>query len=142
MCANYNLNILLSDLSNHSQHNYSIISLTGADPTFSIEPLLAKAIKDLSFTLSCQISNVGSPLYHWLKDGSNVTRGTSSVDSNSATFTINSVKFSDMGNYSCVATDSQTGRSWTSGSATVIVEGTFMTRAYEGNLNSDNLELH
>ena len=142
MCANYNLNILLSDLSNHSQHNYSIISLTGADPTFSIEPLSAKVIKDLSFTLSCQISNVGSPLYHWLKDGSNVTRGTSYVGSNSATFTINSVKFSDMGNYSCVATDSQTGRSWTSGSATVIVEGTFMTRACEGNLNSDNLELY
>ena len=71
-----------------------------------------------------------------------MTRGTSSADSNSATFTINSVKFSDMGNYSCVATDSQTGRSWTSGSATVIVEGTFMIRACEGNLDSDNLELH
>ena len=85
--------------------------------------MTATKFKGFSVTLSCKISNVASPAYYWLKDGRNVTGGT--VDSSSvAKFTIESVQFKDMGNYSCVATDTNTANSWTSATATLSVQGT------------------
>ena len=103
---------------------------TGADPHFTTEPVGGIKWKSSSVDLFCKISNVVSPVYYWLKDGRNVTGGT--VDSNFvAKLAIKEVQFTDMGNYSCVATDTRTASSWTSSAATLTVQGTIVGQAFK-----------
>ena len=72
----------------------------------------------------CQIG-ASQPSYHWLKDGRNISKGSISLVGSLSTLSVGNLEFSDSGNYSCIATDRQSGRS---GEKTGIltVKGTFL----------------
>ena len=77
----------------------------GAVPTFLKEPTYKiTAIKGSTATFDCQI-DVSQPSYHWLKDGTNITKGSISLSGSVSSLQIDNLAFSDSGNYSCVATD-------------------------------------
>lgn len=71
----------------------------------------------------CQIG-ASQPSYHWLKDGRNISKGSISLVGSLSTLSVGNLEFSDSGNYSCIATDRQSGQS---GEKTGIltVKGTF-----------------
>ncbi|XP_031573592.1 roundabout homolog 1-like isoform X2 [Actinia tenebrosa] len=77
-------------------------------------------IKGGTVTFSCQATGLVNPTYYWLKDGSNVTRGNSYVNSK-AYLTITRVTFDDAGLYSCRASSNTV--IITSNQARLTVEG-------------------
>lgn len=81
-----------------------------AVPTFLKKPTSGTAIKGSMVTFDCQIG-VSQPSYHWLKDGSNITKGSISLSGSVSSLQIDNLAFSDSGNYSCVATDIQSSQS-------------------------------
>ena len=93
---------------------------TDAVLNFLKEPTSQSVLKGSAVNFECQI-NVAQPIYNWLKDGSNISKGNISP-SGLATLKIDNLEFSDSGNYSCVATDKQSGETVTK-SATLTVQG-------------------
>ena len=93
-----------------------------AVPNFLKEPTSKSAIKGTTTTFECRI-DVSQPVYQWLKDGSNITKGSISLSGLAVLLLqIDDLEFSDSGNYSCVATDKQSGETATK-TATLTVQG-------------------
>ena len=93
-------------------------------PIFLKEPTSKSAIKGKATTFECQI-NVVQPSYHWLKDSSNITKGSTSLSGSVSSLQIDSLEFSDSGNYTCVATDEQSGQR-AERTGTLTVKGMFL----------------
>lgn len=85
-------------------------TFSGAGPTFLQEPTFKSAIKATTATFGCQI-NALQPSYHWQKDGGNITKGHISLSGSVSSLQIDNLEFSDSGNYSCIARDTQSGQS-------------------------------
>lgn len=81
----------------------------GAEPVFLKMPSSQSALKGSQISYECQI-DVSSPSYQWLKDGSNITKGSISLTGSVSSLVVNNLKFSDAGNYTCVAKDTQSGQ--------------------------------
>ena len=96
----------------------------GAVPTFLKEPSSKNAIRGSMTTFDCQI-DVSQPSYYWLKDGSNITKGSISLSGATSSLQIDGLEFSDSGNYSCVATDKQLGHRGER-TGTLTVKGMYM----------------
>lgn len=79
-------------------------------PIFLKGPISKSAIKGTTATFDCQ-TDVSQPSYRWLKDGRNITKGSISLSGPVSSLQIDNLEFSDSGNYSCVATDRQSGQS-------------------------------
>ena len=90
-------------------------------PTFLQEPSSKSAIKATTATFDCQI-DVSQPSYRWQKDGSNITKGSISLFGSVSSLQIDNLEFSDSGNYSCIATDRQSGQSGER-TGTLVVKG-------------------
>ena len=85
-------------------------TFSGTVPTFLKGPTFKSAIKGTTVTFDCQI-DVSQPSYHWLKDGSNISTDSISLSGSVSSLQIDNLEFSDSGNYSCLATDRQSGQS-------------------------------
>lgn len=113
--VNQNLSLFLNETSCY---------LLAATPNFLKEPAVSQsALKDGQVIFECQIG-ASQPSYHWLKDGRNISKGSISLMGSLSTLSVGNLEFSDSGNYSCIATDKQSGQS---GEKTGIltVKGTF-----------------
>ena len=99
----------------------SIFINTEAVPNFLKEPTSQSVLKGSAVNFECQI-NVAQPIYNWLKDGSNISKGNIFPSGSATLLKIDNLEFSDSGNYSCVATDKQSGETVTK-SATLTVQG-------------------
>jgi len=86
-----------------------MITFLGAPPNFLKEPTSKSAIKGSQIIFECQI-DVSQPSYHWLKDGSNISKGSTSPSGSLSKLSVSNLEFSDAGNYSCVAMDKKTGQ--------------------------------
>ena len=100
----------------------------GALPNFLKEPTSRSTIKGTTTTYDCQI-DAPQPSYHWLKDGSNITKGSVSLSGSVSSLQIDRLEFSDSGNYSCVATDRQSGQSGER-TGTLAVKGMYLATSF------------
>ncbi|XP_032234904.2 roundabout homolog 3 [Nematostella vectensis] len=89
--------------------------------SFTKQPSSQLGFKSLQVEFECQVSGIANPSYYWIKDGTNVTRGTQDVKNSISSLTISGLKFTDAGQYACVATGSATLT--TSTAATLTVRG-------------------
>ena len=87
-------------------------------------PSSQSALKGSQISYECQI-DVSSPSYQWLKDGSNITKGSISLTGSVSSLVVNNLKFSDAGNYTCVAKDTQSGQEGER-TGTLAVKGFFV----------------
>ena len=77
--------------------------------TFLKEPSSRSAIKGSQITFECE-TDVSQPSYHWIKDSNNITKGSISFSGSVSRLLVNNLAFSDAGNYTCIATDTQSGQ--------------------------------
>ena len=97
------------------------VTISGAGLTFLQEPTVKSALRGTTATFDCRI-DVSQPSYHWQKDGSNITKGSISLSGSVSSLQIDNLEFSDSGNYSCIATDRQSGQSGER-TGTLVVKG-------------------
>ena len=76
---------------------------------FLKEPSSRSAIKGGQITFECQ-TDVLQPSYQWIKDNSNITKGSISFSNSVSKLLLNNLEFSDAGNYTCVVADTQSGQ--------------------------------
>lgn len=72
------------------------------------EPSSKFSVKGNQITFDCQI-DASQPGYRWIKDESNITKGSVSVSGSVSTLLVDNIEFSDAGNYTCIAVDLQSG---------------------------------
>ena len=72
-------------------------------------PSFQSKLKGNTLIYECQIDAV-QPEYHWFKDGGNITKGSISLTNYVSSLTVTDLQFSDAGNYTCAAMDTQTAQ--------------------------------
>ena len=72
-------------------------------------PSFQSKLKGNTLIYECQI-DAARPEYHWFKDGGNITKGSISLTNYVSSLTVTGLQFSDAGNYTCAAVDTQTAQ--------------------------------
>ena len=72
-------------------------------------PSFQSKLKGNTLIYECQI-DAAQPEYHWFKDGGNITKGSISLTNYVSSLTVTGLQFSDAGNYTCAAVDTETAQ--------------------------------